>query len=516
MTKLDPAPPAVTTSEAKVRDPLDLRLAVALALAIGIWFRFVTKSDLWLDEALTVNVAHLPAHEIPNWLRHDGAPPLYYELLHYWMKAFGTSDLAARSLSGVFSVASLPLAWFCGKRVGGRATAWIAVLVLAASPYAFVYATSVRMYSLETLLVFAGILAVRRAFERPSLGRVALVGGLAAILLYTQYWGFYVVAAVGLFLLATMRRSEEHRVAAVRMLIALAVGVAAFIPWLPTFLYQVKHTGTPWGKAQLPPTPIGETFQDFAGGLTHQGWILLFGFIVLVFLGSFGTPINAWHIDIDLHAQPGIRWEAAVGAAVLLIGTTASWAARSAFQPRYAAVVFPFFVLVVARGITVFVERRTRAWIVVLVVLLGFVGGVHNVNLQRTSAGKVAAILKKEAKPGDVVLYCPDQVGPAVHRLAPRGLDEVSYPRLLPPGLVDWVDYTKVLRQHKPAVVAQEVLARAGSHTIWYVSAPGYQTHVATCDAVSDALGKVRPLTVRLLSNPSAPEKPGLKEFPAP
>jgi mannosyltransferase len=156
--------------------------AVAVVIAIGVVLRFVTKSDLWLDEALSVNIAHLPVSQIPSWLRHDGAPPLYYVLLHYWMAAFGTSDLAVRSLSGVASVASLPLAWYCGRRIGGRTTAWVAVLVLVSNPYAVVYATSSRMYAIEMFLVFAGILAVRRAFERPTLPRVALVALTAAAL----------------------------------------------------------------------------------------------------------------------------------------------------------------------------------------------------------------------------------------------------------------------------------------------------------------------------------------------
>jgi mannosyltransferase len=515
VTKLDTAVAENPASEEQSRDPLDLKIAVVVVLAIAIGLRFVCRSDLWLDEALTVNVSRLPLRQIGPWLRHDGAPPLYYWMLHFWIKAFGNSDEAVRSLSGVFSVAALPLAYFCGKRIGGRRTAWIAVLVLAANPYAFIYATSARMYSLEAFLVFAGILAVRRAFDEPSLGRVALLAVLTALLVYTQYWGFYLVAALVLFLLAAVRRVPERRDAAVRMLVALAVGLATFIPWVPNFLYQAKHTGTPWAKPSLPPIPIGATFQDFSGGITHQGWILLIGFIVCMFLGTFGAPIDTWHIDIDLHGRAEARWEAAIGAAALVIGTSVAWASRSGFEPRYASIVFPFFVLVVAHGITCFVDRRARAWIIVLVVFLGFVGGVHNVNLQRTSAGHVAALLRANAKPGDVVLYCPDQVGPAVHRLAPPGLDEVTYPRLLRPGLVDWVDYKKVLAHHTPAQVAQEVLARAGSHTIWYVSAPGYQTHVGTCDALSNALQKTRPLTVLANSPTTSEEKPGLKEFPA-
>ena len=61
-----------------------------------------------------------PLHLIPHLLRDDGAPPLYYVLLHFWMKVFGTSDLGARSLSGVIGVLTLPVAWVAGYRVGSQ------------------------------------------------------------------------------------------------------------------------------------------------------------------------------------------------------------------------------------------------------------------------------------------------------------------------------------------------------------------------------------------------------------
>ena len=81
-----------------------LRLAAAVGVgrcvAAGIVLRFWTRSALWLDEALTVDIARLPLHEIPEALKHDGAPPLYYYLLHFWISLFGQSNVAVRSLSG--------------------------------------------------------------------------------------------------------------------------------------------------------------------------------------------------------------------------------------------------------------------------------------------------------------------------------------------------------------------------------------------------------------------------------
>src|SRR5688500_12486798 len=74
-------------------------LVLAVLVAAGILLRIGTTSALWLDETLSVNIAMLPLGDLFDALREDGAPPLYYLLLHGWMKAFGTGDMAVRLLS---------------------------------------------------------------------------------------------------------------------------------------------------------------------------------------------------------------------------------------------------------------------------------------------------------------------------------------------------------------------------------------------------------------------------------
>ena len=142
-----------------------MAVVVGLALA-AVAFRFVTRSPLWLDEALSVNIARLPLGDIPEALRHDGHPPLYYFLLHGWMELFGDGDAAVRALSGVFGLALFPLMWVAGRRLAGRQGAWAAVLVLAVSPYAIRYSTETRMYSLVMVLGLAAWLVGTDALER--------------------------------------------------------------------------------------------------------------------------------------------------------------------------------------------------------------------------------------------------------------------------------------------------------------------------------------------------------------
>ena len=182
-------------------------VGVGLVIAAGLVLRFWTRSGLWLDEALTVDIARLPLDQIPNALKHDGAPPLYYYLLHFWIVLFGQSNVAVRSLSGVIAVITLPVAWLCGKRFGGRAVAWTLLVLLASAPFAVYYATESRMYSLVILLTGCGFLALQRAVTKPRPANLVAVAVVAAALLYSQYWSVYLVGMVVIWL-AVVRAAQ--------------------------------------------------------------------------------------------------------------------------------------------------------------------------------------------------------------------------------------------------------------------------------------------------------------------
>src|SRR3546814_472074 len=164
-----------------------LLAAVAGLVVIGSVARFLTGSPLWLDEALSVNIASLPLGDIEGALRRDGHPPLYYWLLHGWMEVFGDGDRAARALSGVISLATLPLIWAIGRRVEGARAARFALLVAALSPYAIRYASEARMYALVMLLVAAGYLLYRRVVEGPRVLDTVLPAVTVGALVWPPY-----------------------------------------------------------------------------------------------------------------------------------------------------------------------------------------------------------------------------------------------------------------------------------------------------------------------------------------
>lgn len=267
--------------------------ATGVALLAGVVLRFAATGELWLDEALAVNIARLPLSEIPDALRHDGAPPLYYLLLHGWMAVFGDGVLAVRALSGLFGVAALPLAWAAGRRLGGRPVAEGALLLLASSPFAVRYATEARMYALIVLLVLAGHLALLRALEHPSRPRLAALALVTGLLLLTHYWGIFLAGAVMALLALDARRPTDAGRRARLVLAAVAAGFLALVLWLPVLAYQATHTGTPWA---VPPGmfELRDTLVDFAGGYSRAGTVLAVLFTGLLVLALAGRRGGGW------------------------------------------------------------------------------------------------------------------------------------------------------------------------------------------------------------------------------
>ena len=480
--------------------------AGALAVAAGVVLRFWAPSPLWLDETISVNIARLPVSEIPRALGHDGAPPLYYLLLHFWMLAFGTGDFAVRAFSGLVSVATLPLFWVAGRRLGGRTVAWVTFFLGVTSPFAINYATETRMYSMMILLSVLGYLALQRALEQPSRGRLIALGAVTAALLYTHYWGLYLVLVTAAWLMwrARLNPFGRDRLA----LRAIGFGVLAWLPWSPVFAYQALHTGTPWTSSASPGDLLA-LFGDYSGP-GSWGMLLMFGTFALFLVGVFGraaapgTAVRVTGPDgevrevpsgpaivIELRPRPGMAPLVLMALGTLAVAVVLGAVAHAAFVARYTAVVLPLFLLVVAAGIAVIPGRRFRVGCIAVLCVAGLLTGYGENKQHRTEAARVAAVLNAQAQTGDVVVYCPDQLGPAVDRLLTvPGVIQTTFPRALGPQRVDWVDYKKVIARTDVETFAQEALSRLGAgHTLWLVWRDGYPGLGSSCGYLESWFG---------------------------
>ncbi len=496
------------------RQPVWLLAGSGTIIAAGLFLRFFTSSHLWLDEAQSVNIARLPLSHLVGALRHDGAPPLYYAILHIWMRLFGSGDAAVRSLSGVFAVAALPALWFAGRRLGGTTGAWVSVVLLSASPFATHYATETRMYSLVTLLAVLGLLAVLRALEQPTLGRLSLVTLDAALLLYSHYWSLYLVAVC--FGLVAWRGWRKGDVAARRVALSLVAAGAAFLPWLPVLAYQAKHTGTPWASPSQPWRVFPDVIGEFAGGAVPESPLNFMVLLLLLAIGLFGRARDKRHIDLDLQTRSPANWLAIIVAGTTAVSILAGYLSHATFQPRYTAGIFPLFILWAATGAATFLDRRILAGVLAVTCLLGLGGAAAGATSEKSQGGEVAQLINAQARPGDLVVYCPDQLGPAASRYIKVAVNQITWPSANPPQRVDWVDYRARINAASPAAFAAAAVSRAGTHDIWLVWSDGYSGLGPSCPNLQQDLALLRPGSVDYIGpNFADYEHEALVRYPA-
>ena len=191
-------------------------------------------------------------------------------------------------------------------------------------------------------------------------------------------------------------------------------------------------------------------------------------------LGVFARAIDERRIEIDLHTQPGARWEAhrrrrdarRRADAQLSRGRRVPVAVQRdrvpVLRPARRARLHD------ARAIRASAPACSRSWSA-----LGFVG--RGAQRDHRTARRPAQVAGGAARtrPSPATSWCtaPTRSGPSVHRLVPPGLDEVDVPELRAARRSSTGSTTRSGSPRPiPAAFAREALARAGSHTLWYVS----------------------------------------------
>jgi mannosyltransferase len=271
--------------------------ASILLLAAALRFYRLAGQSLWSDEGNSVALAQAGLAEIAARTALDIHPPLYYWLLHFWMRLFGQSEVAVRSLSAVAAVLLVAVIYRLGARLFDRRAGLMAAFIAAVSPFQVYYAQEARMYALLALL---GALTVWAAAEwmgtrapegeerRESRLPWALLYVLSAAAgLYTQYAFPVVLVATNLAVLAHLWQTRKQEPVAPRLagwLVMQATPLALYLPWLPVAWRQL----TTWPVPS--PTDAGNAFVTIwrtlalgpAGGINSQPWDVVFGGLALV------------------------------------------------------------------------------------------------------------------------------------------------------------------------------------------------------------------------------------------
>ena len=404
-----------------------------VALSVVLRTRALDAS-FWIDEGLSVGIASRPFTEIPGTLKLDGSPPGYYLLLHLWTELFGTSEEATRSLSLLFALAAIPVAFWAGRALFGHREGWVCAALAAVNPFLSVYAQETRMYTLVVLLSLVASVVVARAFVTRDRRYLTACVAVLTLMLYTHNWAFFFCAAVAVVGVFLASRAERPREILRDLAIVLGTTAVLYLPWLSSFLFQLEHTGAPWSRT---PTPA-----QLGGGmlvLAHSHGSAM----ALVLAGGVG-------LAAVLRARDEAARTTVYVLGILAVATLLSAWVASQFSPawanRYLAVMLGPVLLLAGAGLA----RAGRLGAVAFV-LVAIYWCAYQVSDTKSNAKEVAAQLESRVEPGDLLVSThPEQIAVLHYYLG----DRVRYATTLGPAedprVMDWRDAMDSLRAAEP------------------------------------------------------------------
>jgi hypothetical protein len=481
----EPAPSADAVAPGSNRWPAGVAV-VGTIVGVVLWLW--PRGPLWLDEAQSVAIARRSPAGIVDGLRADGAPPLYYGLLHAWMWLVGDGDRAVRALSAVAAVAAVVLTSIAARRIAGVAAGWVALALMAVHPFVVRYASETRMYTLVMAEVAGGIVLTEELLRTRRRGVWLGLALCSLALVWTHYWSLSVLAAalalgVAAHVRGAMTGRWESRQWSAPLLVATAIaaGLLASSPWWPIIRFQSTHTGTPWTR---PPSPW-EALRVVVHWTHTSSWLAaaaMAGGVVLLIAGSVASRASA--ADHDSPALTRRALSAHLWLSAVLVFAIAH-ATRSAFVSRYTAVLFPSTIVLISAAVVRVRSRPLRWGLLGLLVTGGVLAGVAEIGVPRTRAATFADVIRAEALPGDLVVDCPDQLGPALWRtLGGSGPAQIVFPTGASAERVDWIDYRARYESAAVAAFVDSRVVPVAPPAIWLVLSETYPPTQAACTAL--------------------------------
>ncbi|HEY9725415.1 MAG TPA: glycosyltransferase family 39 protein [Chroococcales cyanobacterium] len=241
--------------------PTGLRFCILILLILGIFFRFVNldRKPYWFDETFTslrvagytetqmkqqildgrvVSIQELKRYQsldadsslintVVSLAKEEPQfPPLYFVLVRFWVQWFGNSVAVTRSISAFIGLLAFPcIYWLCLELFKSPLTGWIAMALIAISPFHVLYAQEARPYSLWTVTILLSSATLLRAIRLQT--KLSWVTYAVTLVLGLYTYLYFALVAIGhaVYAIAT----EDFRWSKTTVSYGLALLAAALI-----------------------------------------------------------------------------------------------------------------------------------------------------------------------------------------------------------------------------------------------------------------------------------------------
>lgn len=167
------------------------KLAFGFFLAyLALTMYKIGDNSLWYDECFSIDLGNDTVTEIFSYSWYnDTNPPLYILIVHYWMKIFGNSETALRSISAISGSLACGLFFLFSLRYFNWQTAIFSVLLFFTSNELYFYSEEGRTYGLILLFTVLSNFAFMSLINRPRFLNAFLLGFFNICVFYMHTLG---------------------------------------------------------------------------------------------------------------------------------------------------------------------------------------------------------------------------------------------------------------------------------------------------------------------------------------
>lgn len=170
---------------------IECLVLLVLALVLRVWY--IGKTDLGGDESFSLFMALQSVPDLVRMLCQGDNPPLWELLLHFWVKVFGISEAAIRSLSLIFSVLTIIPIYYLGEKHICRFSGIVASLFYCFSTFSIYLAHECRVYSLIGFATASSVFLFISCIHRPKTFKFILLTIANLMLMYGHYLSVWII-----------------------------------------------------------------------------------------------------------------------------------------------------------------------------------------------------------------------------------------------------------------------------------------------------------------------------------
>ncbi|HIQ06563.1 MAG TPA: hypothetical protein EYH31_12935 [Anaerolineae bacterium] len=473
------------------RSRSQVALFTLLLLATALRAYRLDYQSLWHDEGVSWYLAVQPLDALLHSVATTDHPPLYFVLLHAWIRVTGQSEFALRFLSLWAGVLAVTLAYALGKRLLGHGVGVGAALLLAVSPFHVWYSQEARGYTWVLALVLLSSILLLRAWPSRNPVNWLAYAGTATAALYTHFYAGF--ALLGHAVYGALRRvslTRHQNVAPNRSLCSSSLGAVArrwlppslysplvglatalsltalaFLPWLRPVVRQADSNVTYWAGRLDVPAVLWQTLVVFLVGNSLSGVLAEATGVVGLVLALWGC----WYVYQAVRERR-VAWHVLLflltGLLVPAIAVFALSYQHPKYAPRYLLLLIPLYFLLNAGALAAIGQRFHRwanmVWLLLLAPMVLSLGHHYtDPAFAKPDMRGVGHYIARYARAGDAILVVGGHVEPVVAYYNQDALP--VYP--LPRGLLPRLD--RPLMRHQVIAALQQIARQ--HQRVWLV-----------------------------------------------